>query len=341
MSISDTGTTVTSAVHRRVVGRFAVGWQQPGPHAWDDLLADDVDLHQPLMADGVGRAHWQQEFARLHAFLPDLRGDILGWAGSHDTIYVDIRCVATAGGRPLQFRAIDRLTVTPDGTITRRDSSFDPTPLVIALLTRPAAWAAWWRSGVAPLASRRALLGRSNPINALDEQALPTYPTGTAELRRLLTRWLGVIRTGVGVTTVVSPRLAYRCLGSHDDALPAGGFVARAFGVRDLAIALATLNSDRHIARVGIRLGLLADTIDVAAILLARRRADITTGGALLIGVPAALFAAAGAAVLASRVAPPTTTVERGDQPPPLPAVRLSGRCVGSRAARRTRPTRS
>jgi hypothetical protein len=38
---------------------------------------------------------------------------------------------------------MDRLTVTPDGTVTRRDSFFDPTPLVTALLTRPAAWAAW------------------------------------------------------------------------------------------------------------------------------------------------------------------------------------------------------
>jgi hypothetical protein len=108
------------------------------------------------MADGVGRAHWQQEFARLQAFLPDLRGDVVGWAGKHDKIYVGIRCVATAGGRPLQFRAMDLLTVIPDGTITRRDSSYDPTPLITALLTRPAAWAAWWRSGVAPLAGRRA-----------------------------------------------------------------------------------------------------------------------------------------------------------------------------------------
>jgi hypothetical protein len=62
------------------------------------------------MADGVGRAHWQQEFARLQAFLPDLRGDVVGWAGKHDKIYVGIRCVATAGGRLLQFRAMDLLT---------------------------------------------------------------------------------------------------------------------------------------------------------------------------------------------------------------------------------------
>jgi len=299
VSITDTSATVAPAVHQQVVDRFAAGWRQPGPRAWDDVLADDVDLHQPLMPDGVGRAHWQQEFARLQAFLPDLRGEIVGWAADDDTIYVDIHCVATAGGRPLQFRAMDRLTVTPDGTITRRDSFFDPTPLVTALLTRPAAWAAWWRSGVAPFAARRALLlGRWHAINGVDEPVRSTGPIGMAELRRPLPLWLGVIRACVGVTTLARPRLAYRCLGSHGEP-PVGGFLARAFGARELAIALATLSSDPRTARVGLRLGMVADAADVASILLGRRRRGISAAGAVVIGGAAALFATAGAGVLA------------------------------------------
>ncbi|GAA3049505.1 hypothetical protein GCM10010464_12190 [Pseudonocardia yunnanensis] len=297
MSIADTSATVPSAVHRQVVGLFAAGWRQPDPHAWDELLADDVDLHQPLMADGVGRVHWQQEFARLQAFLPDLRGEIAGWAASDDTIYVDVHCVATAGGLPLQFRALDRLTVTPDGTVTRRDSFFDPTPLVRALLMRPAAWAAWWRSGVAPFAGRRTLVGR-HAINGGDEPARTTTPAGRTELRRPRPLWLGVIRGCVGVTTLARPRLAYRCLGSHGEP-SAGGFLARAFGARELAIALATLSSDPRTARVGVRLGMVADAADVASILLGRRRRGLPAGAALVIGGAAALFATAGAAVLA------------------------------------------
>jgi hypothetical protein len=298
VSIADTSATVSSPVHQQVVGRFAAGWRQPDPHAWDDLLADDVDLHQPLMADGVGRAHWHQEFARLQAFLPDLRGEIVGWSADDDTIYVDIHCVATAGGRPLQFRAIDRLTVTPDGTVTRRDSFFDPTPLVTALLKRPAAWAAWWRSGVAPFAARRALLGWWHAINSADEPARSTTPFGCTELRRPLPLWLGVIRGCVGVTTLARPRLAYRCLGSSGEP-PVGGFLARAFGARELAIALATLSSDARTARVGLRLGMVADAADVASILLGRRRRGISAGAAFVIGGAAALFASTGAAVLA------------------------------------------
>jgi hypothetical protein len=281
-----------------VVGRFAAGWRQPDPHAWDDLLAENVDLHQPLMADGVGRAHWQREFARLQAFLPDLRGEIVGWAADDDTIYVDIHCVATAGGRPLQFRALDRLTITPEGTVTRRDSFFDPTPLVTALLTRPSAWAAWWRSGMAPLAARRALLGRWHGING-DEPACSTRPIGTAELRRPLPLWLGVIRGCVGVTTLARPLLAYRYLGWHASQPPVGGFLARAFGTRELAIALATLSSDTRTARVGVRLGMVADAADAASLLLGRRRRGISARAVFVIGAAAALLATGGAAVLA------------------------------------------
>lgn len=42
----------------------------PRPHAWDDLLAADVELVQPLLLGGKGRERWQREVARLLAFLP-------------------------------------------------------------------------------------------------------------------------------------------------------------------------------------------------------------------------------------------------------------------------------
>jgi len=279
---------ISPAVHRHVVERFDAGWRQPGPHAWDDLLADDVELHQPLMADGVGPGHWQEEFGRLQAFLPDLNGVIVDWAGDGDTVYVDIRCCATAGGRPLQFRAVDRLTVTSEGTIIRRDSFLDPTPLAAALLTWPTAWPAWWRSGVAPLARRRALL-RAGTTGGTRAQRRPGRRRGVG-LRGLLALGLGIIRSGVGVTALARPRLAYRSLGSRAGSAPVGGFLARAFGVRDLAIALATLSADQRTSRTGLWLGLLADTTDVASILVGRHHSGITTAGALLIGGPAAVF---------------------------------------------------
>ena len=144
----------------RVVAAFAAGWQAPHPHAWDDLLAADVELVQPLLLGGRGRERWQGEVARLLAFLPDLVGEVRGWAAGGDTLFVELECHGTAGGRPLSFRVVDRLTVGQDGRVTRRESFFDPVPLVTAILARPAAWLPWWRSGLGPLIGRRAILGR-------------------------------------------------------------------------------------------------------------------------------------------------------------------------------------
>lgn len=146
------------SVHEAVVDAFAAGWAAPHPHAWDDLLHEDVVLRQPLLADGRGRDVWQRELTRLLAFLPDLRGQVLSWAGRQDVVFIDIACSGTAAGRPLEFRAVDRLTITAEGTVIQRDSFFDPLPLAVELARRPTAWMTWWRSGVGPLLARRKLL---------------------------------------------------------------------------------------------------------------------------------------------------------------------------------------
>ncbi|MCH6171392.1 hypothetical protein [Pseudonocardia alaniniphila] len=54
--------------------------------------------------------------------------------------------------------------------------------------------------------------------------------------------------------------------GSHGER-PVGWFLARAFGARELAIALATLLGPTYRPRAGLRLGMIADTADVASIL--------------------------------------------------------------------------
>lgn len=141
-----------------LVVRFENGWRSPHPHAWDDLLAEDVELAQPLLRGGRGRRIWQVEVARLLTFLPDLRGVVRSWAGSGELLFVEMECTATLGGRPIRFRAVDRLEVTAEGTVTRRESFLNPVPLAVALLVRPTAWLAWWRSGVGPLLARRRLL---------------------------------------------------------------------------------------------------------------------------------------------------------------------------------------
>jgi hypothetical protein len=142
------------------VQQFAAGWRAPHPHAWDDLLAADVELTQPLLADGRGIGVWHGEVARLVAFIPDLRGEVLGWAGRGDTLFIDLQLHGTTGGRPLSFRAVDRLTIGEAGTVIRRESFFDPMPLSASVVRQPRAWLRWWRSGLGPLLWRRRVLAK-------------------------------------------------------------------------------------------------------------------------------------------------------------------------------------
>src|SRR5439155_21725051 len=106
-------------VHERVVELFAAGWDRPQPHAWDELLAEDAEFVQPLLRSGRGRALWHEEARRLLALAPDLRGDVLAWAGRDDVVFVDVRLTATVGGKPLALRSFDKLWISLDGLVLR------------------------------------------------------------------------------------------------------------------------------------------------------------------------------------------------------------------------------
>jgi hypothetical protein len=283
MSIDDTtrsvveGPLISRDLCIQVVEAFANGWKSPNPHAWDQLLAADVVLQQPLMSDGVGVDHWQREFARLQDFLPDIRGQVIDWAQVPDGVLIHLRCNATAGGRPLTFDAIDRLAITEMGMVVRRVSFFDPSPLVATLLARPRAWRAWWSSGMAPLTMRRAIL-----------------PSSHRDPRRVLTLGLGLTRSALGLAIFVNPQLVNRSFGFRSLASPSAKFAARAFAARDFSIGVATLSQDPGVVRIGLRLGVFADTADTISILLGRRH-GIAGRAAVTIGATAAALAVAGA----------------------------------------------
>jgi hypothetical protein len=153
-------TTFWPSVHERVLTAFAKGWDTPEPHAWDTLMAENIELNQPLLQPGTTRRTWHDEAQRLVALLPDIRGEVVGWAGHEDIMFIELWLSATLGGKPLEFRAVDKLWLTSTGTVLRRDSFFDSGPLVQAVLSRPSAWLPWWRSGLGPFLSRRRLLPR-------------------------------------------------------------------------------------------------------------------------------------------------------------------------------------
>jgi len=161
------------AVHRDVVERFRIGWDRPHPHAWDDFLDERVRFVQPMLDDGEGPEFWWEEAARTLALMPDLRADVLGWAGSGDQLFIRIRFSATLGGKPITWDAVDLLRVTPAGKAVLRESFFDSTPIAATLLARPGSWLTWWRSGIGPLSRRRRYL------SAVRLNSVPTaHPSG-------------------------------------------------------------------------------------------------------------------------------------------------------------------
>src|SRR4029453_10550486 len=124
---------------------FAEGWWAPtSPEAFADhfepWLHPHVRLIQPGMPMVVGRRAFRERFARpLFALIPDLPGQVERPGGGADCRYLELALRGTPGGRPVAWRPCDRATLR-DGVVVERESYFDPTPLLRAILTRPRAW---------------------------------------------------------------------------------------------------------------------------------------------------------------------------------------------------------
>ena len=140
----------TEAAHAWVLA-FAEGWLAP---ASADAFADHfqrwfdphIRLIQPQLPTLVGHLAFREGFARpLFALIPDLDGQVERFAIGADCAYVELSLRGTLGGRPIAWRVCDRATLR-EGLVVERDSYFDPTPLLRAILTRPRAWPAFARA---------------------------------------------------------------------------------------------------------------------------------------------------------------------------------------------------
>lgn len=110
------------------------------------LLTPDVELVQPLSAPMSGLAAAQAEFARLFAWLPDLRGSVDAWGANGSAVFIEFRLMATIGKRLVEWPVVDRFSMRGDKAC-KRVTYFDALPLVVRLLRTPSAWGGWWRSG--------------------------------------------------------------------------------------------------------------------------------------------------------------------------------------------------
>lgn len=257
---------------------FAAGWKAPHAHAWDDLLADDVWLYQPLLPHRQGRAGLADEYGRLLHLLPDLHGEVHDWHVTEEgTVIVNMVLVTTLSPRrELRVPVTDRLTLDDDGRICVRQAEFDPTPALQGVLATPNLWPRWWRSGVAPLTARRHLTDRNADM--------ATRP-GLVDL-------LALGRLVLAVAGWLAPDRSARLVGLDPHALDQR-YLLRIFAGRAAALGLGTLTTKGTTRRRWQQLGLLVDLSDTAAGIdrrlsnRARTLSLLLTGSYAIIGIAA------------------------------------------------------
>lgn len=229
------------------VERFAAGWHSPHPHAWNDLLHPEIELRQRLLPPGRGKQWVTQEYGRLLALLPDLRGKVTAWSarpvGDDTLIHISLELTATIGSSRLKLPLTDVCRVR-DGLLVERESHLDPTPAVVALLRAPSLWVRWWRSGVGPLASRRRLR--------------TTTRTATA---------LAAGRILLGAPALSAPALSARVYGFAGSDRPDVRYLTAIYGARAAALGIGTLLADPRHRRLWQTLGLRVDIADTVTAL--------------------------------------------------------------------------
>jgi hypothetical protein len=116
------------------------------------------------------------------------------------------------------------------------------------------------------------------------------------------------LRGAVGAGAWLTPRISGRLFGLDPDGNPQAPYLARLFGVRDVALAVGLKSSSGSERAQWLRLGIACDLADAAAGFLAGRRGELPKLATVLVTATALSAAALGAVAL------------QGEQPPPAAA---------------------
>src|SRR4051794_2970905 len=111
-------------------------------------------------------------------------------------------------------------------------------------------------------------------------------------------RNLAMLRLAIGVGAWVAPNLAGRLFGLDPAANPQAPYLARLFGIRDVALALGTLQSAGEARRQWLQLGVACDAADAAAAVLGGRSGYLSAATAVLGGGTAAVATGMGVQAL-------------------------------------------
>lgn len=98
---------------------------------------------------------------------------------------------------------------------------------------------------------------------------------------------IAALRIGIGAVAWLTPNLAARLFGLDSAGNPQAPYLARLFGIRDLALGAGTLVTEGEARRSWLTSGLVCDVADTAAALLGRRAGYLSTPVTVLLTVPA------------------------------------------------------
>jgi hypothetical protein len=113
-------------------------------------------------------------------------------------------------------------------------------------------------------------------------------------------RSLAGIRMAVGTSAWATPRLAGKAFGLDADDNPQSPYLARLFGIRDLALGIGAMTTRGEARRHWLMLGMLCDTADAAAGVIAGRAGYLPKIPTVLVTGVALVAAGLGAAALAT-----------------------------------------
>jgi len=113
-------------------------------------------------------------------------------------------------------------------------------------------------------------------------------------------RSLAGLRMAVGTSAWATPRLAGKAFGLNSDDNPQSPYLARLFGIRDVALALGVLTTTGASRRHWLTLGVMCDAADAAAGIFAGRGGYLPKVPTVLVTGVALAAAGLGAAALAA-----------------------------------------
>lgn len=145
---------------------FEAGWRDPpGPDEFaahfERILDPEVRLVQPQLPTLVGHREFETGMvAPLFALMPDVHVEVRSWASRGDLLLIELTVRGTLGGRPVAWRAVDRVTLR-DGVAVERETYLDPLQVLGSIASRPRAWPRYIRSQVLQLRHRLRKRGTS------------------------------------------------------------------------------------------------------------------------------------------------------------------------------------